>query len=322
MSAYDGPVVDAHHHVWQPRLGRQPWLRPGAAIPFRYGDYEALKRDYMPDDLRADAEDAGVRLVGSVTMETEWEEDDPLGEMDWTAAVAAREGLPTAGVAHAVLDASGVDAVLGALADRPFVRGVRHKPGQAPSPARAAAEPTLMTSPVWRRGYARLAEHGLPFELQTAWWHLDEAVDLVRAHPGTPVVLNHAGLPADRSEEGLAGWEAALRRLAALEQVLVKISGIGRTDAPWTAEGNRRVVETCVDAFGPERTMLASNFPVDSLTATYAEVWGGFREITSGWSRDEQLDVFARTAVRHYRLPPALVDAGAPVRAEPPLGSG
>lgn len=308
MSAYDGPVVDAHHHVWQPGAGRHPWLRPGAAIPFRYGDYEALKRDYMPADLRADAASAQVRLVASVTMEAEWEPGDPVGEVDWTAGVADREGLPTAAVAHALLQEPDAGDVLAALAERPLVRGVRHKPGQAAAPDLAGAHPTLMGDAEWRRGYALLAEHGLGFELQTAWWHLPEAVDLVRAHPATTVVVNHAGLPADRSEEGLRGWEAAMREVAALDQVLVKVSGIGRTDAPWTAEGNRRVVETCAELFGTARTMLASNFPVDSLTATYAEVYGGFREITSGWSPQEQLDVFARTAVRHYALPAHLLE--------------
>lgn len=305
---YDGPVVDAHHHFWQPRLGHQPWLRPGASIPFRYGDYEAIKRDYLPPDLLRDAASACTRLVGSVTMETEWDEDDLLGEVVWTEGVAAEHGLPSAVVARALLHHDDVEAALAALAERPLVRAVRHKPGQAGSPAAAASTPTLLSDPAWRRGFAALARHGFAFELQTAWWHLAEAAELFSRHPEVPVVLNHAGLPADRSAPALEGWRAAVRGIARLPHVSVKISGLGLPGVAWTADVQRPVVEALVEAFGADRVMFASNFPVDSLTATYEEVYGSFLEISAGWSRDEQRAAFAGTAVRTYRLPPALLE--------------
>ncbi|RLP77359.1 thioesterase [Mycetocola tolaasinivorans] len=301
MALYQGPIVDAHHHFWEPELGRQPWLLPEAAIAFRYGSYESIKRTYLPPQLREDA--AGLNLVGTVTMETEWDLDDPIGEMDYTEDIARRYGLPTAAIAHAVLRDPAIEAVLEELGGRPFVRGVRNKPGQAASPALAASEPTLMEDPQWRRGFALLDTYGLDFELQVAWWHMHEASRLAADFPETQITINHTGLPSDRSPEGLRGWAEALRLMARHENVLIKISGIGLPGVPWSAENNREVVQTTADIFGPDRIMFASNFPVDSLVGGYHEIFTGFAEIARGWSADEQRAAFIDNAIRAYRLP-------------------
>ena len=132
-------------------------------------------------------------------------------------------------------------------------------------------------------------------------------------------------VPAARvrtTAEAMAGWRRALGKVAALQHVTLKVSGIGLPGRAWTAQLNRPVVEGAVEAFGVDRVMFASNFPVDSLTATYAEVYGGFLDLTAGWSPEEQSAVFARTAVRTYRLPSALL-AGALRREDHPAsGTG
>ena len=308
MTAYDGPFVDAHHHFWELRLGRQPWLRPEAAIPFRYGSYVSIKCDYLPPDLRRDA--AAYHLVGSVTMETEWELDDPLGEMEYTQGLADAYGLPVAAVGHAVLREPDVASVLEGFAARPLVRAVRNKPGQAASAGEADAHPSLLTDPEWQRGFALLPRYGLDFELQVAWWHFEEAYALFARHPEIAVTVNHTGLPADRSREGIEGWASAMRRLAELPHVWCKISGIGLQGVPWTADNNREIVERTAEAFGTERVMFASNFPVDSLAGSYDDIIGGFVEITSGWSPDEQRAAFFGNAVTRYRLDAAELLAG------------
>lgn len=321
MSLYDGPVIDAHHHFWEPRLGRQPWLRPGVDIGFRYGPYESLKRDYLPSDIRQDAAEAGIDLVGTVTMETEWEVEDPVGEMKYTEAIAEEHGLPNAAVAHAVLRDPQVGEVLALLAEIPLVRGVRNKPGQAPTPAEASSFPSLLTDVAWQRGFAQLARLGLSFDLQVAWWHLHEAVPLLEAHPEIPVIIDHAALPSDRSEEALEAWSRALEHVARFPQVSIKASGIGRRGARWTAEANGPIVRRLIEAFGPDRVMFASNFPVDGLTATYAEIWDGFRRIVADLDDEEQRQLFAGTAQRVYRLPDELLRNGA-AAADPPSAAG
>ncbi len=141
--------------------------------------------------------------------------------------------------------------VLARLAACPLVRGIRDKPQAAPSPdavVRSAAG--SMGDPRWHAGYARLGRHGLSFDLQTPWWHLREAAALARAFPDTLMILNHTGLPADRSPEGLRGWRDAMATLAAEPNVAVKISGLGVPGRLWTTESNRDVVLRAIDLFG------------------------------------------------------------------------
>jgi predicted TIM-barrel fold metal-dependent hydrolase len=88
---------------------------------------------------------------------------------------------------------------------------------------------------VWREGFARLAPLGLRFDLQTPWWHLGEAARLAADFPDTTIILNHTGLPADRSPEGLAGWKAAMARWRVRRMSPVKISGIGQPGEAWTS---------------------------------------------------------------------------------------
>jgi predicted TIM-barrel fold metal-dependent hydrolase len=298
------PIVDPHQHFWDLSLGKHPWLRDEPPPPFRYGDTRPLRRSYLPADYRADAR--AHRIVGTVYVETEWDPTDPLGETRWVEALAAREGVPTVVVAQAWLDRDDADEILARQAACPLVRGIRHKPAAAPSPrAVVPGAPGSMGDPRWRAGFARLARHGLSFDLQTPWWHLPEAAALARAFPDTLIVLNHTGLPADRSSEGLRGWRESMATLAAEPNVAVKISGLGVPGRPWTAESNREVVLWAIDLFGVGRAMFASNFPVDGLVASLDTIYRGFEEIVRDFAHADRIRLFHDNAVRLYRLPPS-----------------
>ena len=206
-------IIDAHQHFWDLDANYLPWLsdRP---VDFRYGDYSALKRNYLPPDYRDDARP--YEVVGSVFVETEWDPRDPLGEVTWVASLRERQGLPSVMVAQAWLDRPDAPDVLAAHGATSFVRGIRHKPRATPSPHSVAPDTRgSMSDPDWRAGYALLAPNALSFDLQTPWWHLAEARRLADDFPDTTIILNHTGLPADRSPEGLAGWRDALRGLRA-----------------------------------------------------------------------------------------------------------
>jgi predicted TIM-barrel fold metal-dependent hydrolase len=159
-----------------------------------------------------------------------------------------------------------------------------------------------MTDAAWRSGFAQLAANGLRFDLQTPWWHLHEAAALAADFPSTRIILNHTGLPADRSLEGINGWKRAMSAFATCANVAVKISGLGQPGLRWTAEANRDIVRTVIDTFGIERCMFASNFPVDSLCATFAEIFDGFREIVADLSTSEQRALFHGNAVAIYAI--------------------
>lgn len=294
-------IIDAHQHFWDIDKNYLPWLRDEPPIPFRYGDYSSLKRNYLPADYRRDA--GRFEVIGSVFVETEWDPRDPVGETKWVSALAAREGLPSVMVAQAWLDRADAETVLAAHGANPLVRGIRHKPKAAKAPGLVEeGAPGSMGDPAWRRGFAMLKPNGLSFDLQTPWWHLKEARALADDFGDTTIVLNHTGLPSDRSSDGLAGWRAALKTLAGAANADIKISGIGIPGRPWTVTDNRPVVLDAIDIFGPQRVMFASNFPVDSLVATFETIFSGFDEITAGFSEIERAAMFRDNARRIYRF--------------------
>jgi predicted TIM-barrel fold metal-dependent hydrolase len=295
------PIVDAHQHFWDLERNYLPWLCDEPMVPFRYGDYAALRRSYLPRDYFRDV--AGYEVVKTVYVETEWDPRDPLGETRWLQEIIAESGFPHAIVAGARLDDPGVEGVIAGHAALSRVRGIRHKPRAAASPAAVRiGAPGSMGDPAWRRGYALLERHGLSFDLQTPWWHLPEAAQLARDFPRTPIILNHTGLPADRSPGGLAGWREAMRTLAAEPNALLKISGLGQPGEPWTVEANGPIVRDAIRVFGVDRCMFASNFPVDSLCADFDTIFTGFKTIVADLSRAEQRALLHDNAVRIYRL--------------------
>jgi predicted TIM-barrel fold metal-dependent hydrolase len=283
------PIVDAHQHFWDPRVNYHPWLCDQLPIAFRYGDYSALRRPYLPKDYFADAGRHAV--VKTVYVETEWDPRDPVAEMRYVAALRRETGYPTVAVAQARLDGDALDATLQALAAFDFVRGIRHKP-----------RPGQMDNARWRDGFALLARQELRFDLQVPWTQLEEAARLARDFPGARIILNHAGLPADRSREGIAGWKRALQALAACPNAAIKVSGLGVPGQAWTVASNRDVVLAALDVFGVGRAMFASNFPVDGLCASFDAIASGMCAIMRGFAAAERRAFFHDNAIRIYDM--------------------
>jgi predicted TIM-barrel fold metal-dependent hydrolase len=299
------PIVDAHAHFWDLEAHYYPWLGDPGPIPFRYGDYSRIRHSYLPENYRRDAR--GFNLAGLVHIEAEHDPRDPLGETRWLSELASRAGqppgFPAACVCQAWLDRGDVAEVLAAQAEFPLVRGIRHKPAAAADPRAARrGAPGSMDDAAWRRGYALLSRHGLSFDLQTPYWHLDAAAELAADFPETQMVINHTALPADRSEGGLTAWRAALETVAARANVALKVSGLGVPGRAWTVADNGPVVRDAIAIFGVARCLFASNFPVDSLVADYRAIFAGFREITADFPPDDIGKLFHDNAVRIYRL--------------------
>jgi predicted TIM-barrel fold metal-dependent hydrolase len=205
----------------------------------------------------------------------------------------------------AFLDRADAAEVIRAQAAMPLVRSLRHKPRGVARPEEYDPDhriPGSMRCPVWRAGYRHLADSGLHFELQTPWWHLPDALELARDFPGTLIILNHLGLPADRSEPGLAAWRRAMARLAEAPNIRVKLSGCCVPGRRWTPELQAPVVLEAVRLFGAGRCMVASNFPVDGLLATYDELMGGMRSLIAGLVEADQRRILSGTAAETYGI--------------------
>ena len=294
-------IVDAHHHFWDPTKNYYPWLCDEQMIPFRYGDYSAIRKPFMPKDYFRVAE--GHHIVKTISMEGEWDPEDPVGESLWMQSVAETFGFPHAHVAQAWLDADNIGEVLKAQSNVPLVKSVRHKPrASVSSDTVVKGIPGSMGDPKWRAGYGMLQEYGLHFDLQTPWWHLVEAAELAGDFPGTLLIINHTGLPADRSQSGLSGWRRAMNAIAKFENVVVKISGLCLPGKAWRVEDNKLIIKDTINMFGVDRCMFASNFPVDGVVADYNTIITGFKEAVANLPLQDQNKIFHDNAIRIYGL--------------------
>jgi len=294
-------IVDAHRHLWDLSRNYHPWLCDDPRIAFRYGDYREICNNYLPEDY--DRDSAGYDVVGSVHIEAEWEPSDPVAETRWLDTIAPECRHPLVVVAQARLEREDIEDVLRAHAASPNVRGVRHKPAASPTAHGAKRGGAgSMDDPRWRDGFARLPNYEFSFDLQVPFWHLDQAAELARDFPQTTIILNHTGLPGDRNRDGPTPWRDALELLAVEPNTAVKISGLGLPGQPWTVASNRNVVRDTISIFGVNRCMFASNFPVDRLCATFNDIYRGFKEIVSDYSRDDRDKLFRSNAVDYYRM--------------------
>lgn len=290
-------IIDAHHHFWDPQVNYHPWLRDEPMIPFRYGDYTTIRKRFMAHDY--DKLTANWDVVGNITMEGEWDSKDPVGEAIWMQSIHDETGRPSAHVAQAWLDSDKLSAVLETYSDLSIVRSVRHKPKSFKSPGSGVGQ---MAEASFQTGFASLSRFNLSFDLQTPWWHLNEVPAMAKRAEDVQIILNHAGLPSDRTPEGMNAWRQALSKFAELPQALVKISGIGIADRPWSLEDNRDIILTVIDVFGPDRAMFASNFPVDGLCGSFNTIFSGFDDATRDFTTNERDLLFCKTAAKTYGL--------------------
>jgi predicted TIM-barrel fold metal-dependent hydrolase len=298
---YSGPIIDAHHHLWDLGLKKHPWIVPDPKEEMVFGDPTPLYRNYLPADLERDA--AGLDLVASVHIEAGWDRGDPVGETRWLASLKAHSRLPTVAVVHAPLDDPGVESVLEAQCAFDFVRGVRFIVSWHEDPKKRFVERAdYMRDQQWRQGFALLERFGLSFDLMLYPGQMADAADLADHFPGTTIIVNHAGSPVDRDDAGMARWRAGLRLLAKRPNVRIKISDLVAYDHAWTLDSLRPVVLECLAAFGTDRAMFASDFPVAGLHAGYGEMYGIFATIVAELSDAEQRRLFCDNARRDYRI--------------------
>lgn len=334
----DLPIIDPHHHLWD--LRRMVAAMPDPEHPMLQAMIGAPY--YTFDELQADTGSGHhiigtVFLECSAFYKAGAEEAmKPVGEVEFVNGVAAQgasglygEYRPCAGiVGHAdmTLGDSAVPVLeaLAAAGGGRF-RGIRHA---AAWDADADLLGFPMTSPqgllasdVFRSGFAHLAKQDLTFDCWVLEPQLGDVIDLARAFPDQRIVLNHCGTPLNIG--GYKGtlaanfdrWRRSIQLLAECPNVFVKLGGLAMAFCGMPQEGPakgtgsealatmwRPYIETCIEAFGAERAMFESNYPVDRWGATYPVLWNAFKRITSGASDDEKRWLYAGAAADFYTL--------------------
>jgi predicted TIM-barrel fold metal-dependent hydrolase len=158
-----------------------------------------------------------------------------------------------------------------------------------------------MLDPRWQRGLREVTRRGLHFELQAVPDQYVHALRLVEAFSDTTFVLLQAGMPADRTPEGMTFWRQGLARFAVCPNVLVKLSGLGTFTRRCRLDEWQPVIETAIDLFSPGRCMFGSNFPIEKLWTDYATLTSVFRASLSRYTPGEQQQVLHDVAARTYQ---------------------
>ncbi|MFI0356863.1 amidohydrolase family protein [Actinomadura sp. 9N407] len=278
----DFEFVDSHVHFWEPT---------------RHGWYTALRdfapdlyRDYLPADHVADA--AGVHLTGIVHVSATTAPRAFLDETRWLDELHRKTGVPNALLG--TIDPHGpfedIERDLRAQAESPAFRGIRVLAGLDPS-----AEDTA-------RLFALLGDNGWIFDLVAHPGDVDGFARAIERAPGTTFVLEHTGWPSGEGSEEFRHWQEGVTRLAALPNVDCKLSGLPMALGTMDAARLRPWIETCLDLFGVERCFFGSNFPVDGLAGTYAEMMEAYQKITSQLSVEDRRALFATNARRRYNI--------------------
>lgn len=291
-------MIDAHHHIW--RQADLAWLQ-GEEQPRIFGSYRSIMRDYTIEEYQADLAGTGIRQ--SVYVQANWPVDRFEDEVAWVQSVADASGWPHAIVGYADFTAGDVRPQLDRLAAYPLMRGLRQQFHWHEKPLyRFAQRADLATDPAVQANIRHLAEYGWAFDLQVFAGQMAGAAELAQACPRVTFVLQHAGMLEDTSEGGWTAWRNGMKLLAACPNVVTKLSAFGtfihRNAPAFIAD---MVAET-VGIFGAERCLFGSNFPIEKIWTSYAELYAAFREAASGLSADQQAAIFEGTARRVYRL--------------------
>jgi predicted TIM-barrel fold metal-dependent hydrolase len=292
------PIIDAHHHIW--RQADLPWLQ-GPMVPRIFGPYEPIRRDYPIEEFLADISGSGIEK--SVYVQCNWAKDKAVEEVAWVQSVADAHGWPHAIVGYADLLDENAGETLKRQSAFPLMRGIRMQLHWHENEMyRFAPIPDLMNDLRFRKNIARLADHGWSFDLQVFASQMGEAARLAADNPDITFILQHAGMLEDLTPAGRAAWREGMKRLADQENVVSKLSALGtfihRNDKAHIAG----VVGETIEIFGSDRCLFGSNYPIEKLWVSYADLAATYRDVLSPFSDETQQAVFSGNAKRVYRL--------------------
>jgi predicted TIM-barrel fold metal-dependent hydrolase len=321
----DLPIIDPHHHLWE--RSDNPYMADELLADLDLGkngshnivgtvfvQCYAFYNPGAPPDLAPVGETEAVNGIAALDASREALRGICAGIVGYADLSMGADVAP---VLDAHLRAGG------AVASR--FRGIRHSSAwdadeSFSSPAHNNF-PGMMGTADFRAGFAELAPRNLSYDAWLFHPQINELTDLARAFPGTVIVLDHMGGPlginayAGQRDEIFATWQRDIRELATCTNVTVKLGGLlmrvngydlHEGEMPPTSEqvadAYRPWVDVCLDAFGPERCMFESNFPVDKGSVSYPVFWNACKRLSAGMSDDEKTTLFRGTAERVYRL--------------------
>jgi L-fuconolactonase len=273
-------VIDAHHHLWRYSSTEYQWIDNRMA---------ALRRDFLPVELIDELANAGID--GAVTVQAR----QTLEETEWLLELAGRHKEILGVVGWAPITSPNFENSLEALATGHKLVGLRHI---------VQAEPQgFLDGADFNRGIRAMRETGLVYDLLVIEHQLREAIRFVDRHPQQIFVLDHIAKPKIAAAE-IEPWRTCMQQLSKRTNVCCKVSGMVTEDSwsNWSIESLRPYLDTVVNAFGANRLLAGSDWPVCLVATGYTQWWQILRDYFADFSDDERADIFGATATRIYNL--------------------
>ena len=274
------PQIDAHHHLWRYNPVEFGWITEPMA---------SLRRDFLVSDL------ADALRSSAVTAAVAVQARESIEETDWLLECAGSTDIIAGVVGWAPLASSQIGSILDRYVDAVKLVGFREV-------AQGQPEGYFDRSGL-NRGVAQLAERDLAYDVLIYENQLPEAIRFVDRHPKQRFVLDHAAKPRIAAGE-MEPWATNLRELARRENISCKVSGLV-TEADWKNWNEatlRPYLDTCVEAFGTDRLLAGSDWPVCLVASTHSRWWNLLRDYFSSFSSSEQRQIFWDNAIRSYKL--------------------
>lgn len=289
-------VIDTHVHFWNLGENRYPWLEAD--------QWESIRGTFEP----AQFEKIAPNVLASVHVQAEMDHElDPVIETAWLDSLRRNTDptrpIPTVAVGYADLTLDNLPDVLDRHQAYEMFRGIRQEAWYDVNSSNPEMQhgSDLLSDPRWSRGLSHLAERGLTFDLLVFAHQLRQAADIFSQVPELPVVLDHLGQPTTAVDRDT--WKSDLLYfLQRVPNAHIKLSGFWALASSFDDATARDFILDALDVFGPDRSMVASNFPVDSALGTYAELWDAVDAVTSDLGDDVRSKIFVDTAAAFYNI--------------------
>ena len=216
---------------------------------------------------------------------------DPVIETKWLNTIAEKTKYPHAIVGDADLKSPKVENILVRHCEYSRLKGIRD-----------FSYGDYLIEKDFHKGFSLLEKYNLVASLDVPWHNMHKLRDLAFKFPNIPIIIDHAGVPTERTNEYFNNWKTGIQKAAEAPNIFCKISGLGMADNQWTTNSIKPWVLHCIESFTPNRSLFATNWPVDKLFSSYETLVNAYDEITLSFSKTERELMFSKNAETLYNI--------------------
>ena len=301
MSQDNQKIIDAHHHLWDPKNKKYDWLL--------LKENEVLNKVYLYNEFNEDI--ANLNLIKSVHVQADINLSDTIFETKWLQECSDNDQhlnnrkLPNAIIGYADFLDNKIEYTLNDHLKYSNFRGIRQILNYDKNNKEAShALIDYLKEDLWIKNFGLLKKYDLVFDLSILLNQTEDAEKIINKYDTTLFIINHTLSPLNINKENIDLWSNKLKILSKYDNVCIKLSGFGEFNTNWNLDSIKPLILYSIDSFGTNRCMFGSNFPVDKFlsNASYEDFWRAYLKITKDFSKDEIDNLFYKNAEKFYKI--------------------